>query len=88
VIDHVDADKSNNHPSNLVRACQKCNLVKGADWWGVGYAEPRLYRMPVHTWGRELTYEDVLGNDSDKLKPPMYEGPPRTQRWLPGGKKL
>ena len=36
VIDHVDGDKSNNLPSNLVRACNSCNRRKGAQYWGHG----------------------------------------------------
>jgi len=30
VIDHLDSDKSNNDPHNLVVTCNDCNLARGA----------------------------------------------------------
>lgn len=39
VIDHVDGDKGNCLPDNLVRACNSCNRLKGLDYWGPGVAQ-------------------------------------------------
>lgn len=32
VVDHLDGNKQNNHPSNLVAACFSCNILRGR--WG------------------------------------------------------
>ena len=39
VVDHVDGDKENNLPDNIVRSCNSCNRRKGADYWGPGVAQ-------------------------------------------------
>ncbi len=48
VIDHVDGDKANNLPYNLVRACNSCNRRKGAQWWGPGYMTRTQYERSAH----------------------------------------
>lgn len=35
VSDHLDGDKANNDPSNLMPACGSCNLLRGFPWWKV-----------------------------------------------------
>ena len=29
IIDHIDEDRANNDPANLVASCQRCNLRRG-----------------------------------------------------------
>jgi len=48
VIDHVDGDKGNNLPYNLVRSCNSCNRLKGAQWWGPGYMTRTQYERSDH----------------------------------------
>ena len=58
-VDHVDGDKDNCHPSNLVASCNTCNWRKGRQWWGIGYFEPALYRIPtrvIEEWSVEEQY--------------------------------
>jgi hypothetical protein len=47
VPDHLDGDKTNNHPSNLVPACNRCNAVRGLFmfWVRAHKDDPLLWQM-------------------------------------------
>lgn len=44
VVDHLDGNRSNNEPSNLVPACQPCNFASGYNPWIIDEGEVHIVR--------------------------------------------
>lgn len=46
VADHLDGDKSNNEPENLVPACNPCNTLRGMFMvWGARHADDPYFKL-------------------------------------------
>jgi hypothetical protein len=57
-VDHLDHDRSNNDPSNLVPSCQPCNQGRGAgsnpENWAVSMATRRILRRHADEFAAEI----------------------------------
>jgi HNH endonuclease len=57
-VDHLDYDKSNNDPANLVPSCRACNIGRGAGCdrkgWAISMATRRVLRRHAKEFRREV----------------------------------
>jgi HNH endonuclease len=57
-VDHLDHDRSNNDPANLVPSCQACNMGRGAgcdpEGWAISMAIRRIVRRHADEFKREV----------------------------------
>ena len=78
VVDHVDGDKDNCLPDNLVRACNSCNRRKGAEYWGPGdmytglqvhtCTDRRLCAMGISECQQANARDGSVGNTRKRMK--------------------
>lgn len=55
---HIDSDKGNNDPNNLVALCQRCHISIEFRWWPGRYLLPHWRTVPDWIVARGLPYKD------------------------------
>jgi HNH endonuclease len=57
-VDHLDYDRSNNDPDNLVISCRACNMGRGAgcdpEGWAISMATRRVLRRHAEEFSKEV----------------------------------